>query len=114
MKNHNFETTFENFNMLQEARQERNSSLEIERRPKANIKIIENKETKEQLKSSINKLNEFINEEIGPEEKYGVQRSSSFNNRAANLKSRQGGRRDRKAACATQDEGHTRTEGLDP
>ena len=88
VKNHNFETTFENFNMSQEARQDRNASLGIERRPKANINIIENNGTKEQLRSSISRLNEFINEEIGPEEKYGVQRSSSFNNRAANLKSR--------------------------
>ena len=40
VKNHNFETTFENFNMLQETRQERNSSLEIVRpRPKATISI---------------------------------------------------------------------------
>jgi hypothetical protein len=29
VKYHNFETTFENFNMLQESRQERNSSLDI-------------------------------------------------------------------------------------
>jgi len=48
LKNHNYETTFENFNMLQEARQERNSSLAIERRARANINIIEeNNETRE-------------------------------------------------------------------